>query len=99
MSEIAATLTPSTPPIAEPAPATKPVRQWRKAATRMDPEQAHRQGAAASSAFRAFGERDRVLAFLNEVHVDLGERPIDVAIASEEGLAEVERLIDAESAR
>lgn len=54
---------------------------------------AARQGRAASLAFAAFGERDAVMAFLNTHDDTLGGRPIDLAIASPEGLAAVEAAL------
>ena len=37
--------------------------------------------------------RDDAIAFLNADHDGLGGRPIDVAIASEEGIGRVERIL------
>ncbi|KZE14705.1 hypothetical protein AVT10_14560 [Sphingomonas hankookensis] len=57
---------------------------------RLTPDQATRQGQVATSAFRHFGERDAAMAFLNAHDETLGGRPLDLAIASAEGLASVE---------
>ena len=57
---------------------------------RLTPDQATRQGQVATSAFRRFGERDAAMAFLNAHDEALGGRPLDLAIASAEGLATVE---------
>lgn len=60
---------------------------------RLTPEQATRQGAASTMAFELLGGRDAAVAFLNETDEALGGRPLDVAIASEEGLEAVERKL------
>lgn len=57
---------------------------------RLTPDQATRQGQVATGAFRHFGERDAAMAFLNAHDEALGGRPLDLAIASAEGLALVE---------
>ena len=54
---------------------------------------ARRQGEITSYAFMLLGGREQALAFLNHVDVDLGGRPIDLAIASDEGCAVVERAL------
>ena len=60
---------------------------------RLTPDQATRQGQVATSAFRRFGERDKAMAFLNGHDEALGGRPLDLAIASAEGLASVEAVM------
>ncbi|MFD1033075.1 antitoxin Xre/MbcA/ParS toxin-binding domain-containing protein [Sphingomonas hankookensis] len=76
---------------AEPAPRPGAMKFRRKYTTvRLTPEQASRQGQVATSAFRRFGERDAAVAFLNAHDEALGGRPLDLAIASAEGLAQVE---------
>ncbi|MBD8679825.1 antitoxin Xre/MbcA/ParS toxin-binding domain-containing protein [Sphingomonas sp. CFBP 13720] len=65
---------------------------------RLTPEQAARQGQVATTAFRLFGERDAAVAFLNAHDDDLGGRPLDLAIASAEGLATVEASMAARTA-
>ncbi|MDJ0278950.1 DUF2384 domain-containing protein [Sphingomonas sp. 2R-10] len=76
---------------AEPAPRPGAMKFRRKYTTvRLTPEQASRQGQVATSAFRRFGERDAAMAFLNAHDDALGGRPLDLAIASAEGLATVE---------
>ena len=69
----------------------KTVKAWRKARERMDPAQAMRQGEAARRAFAVLGDRDSALSFLNGEHSALGGRPIDLAIASADGLESVLR--------
>lgn len=59
----------------------------------MAPDVAARQGRVASLAFAAFKEREAVMAFLNTHDDTLGGRPIDLAIASPEGLAAVEAAL------
>lgn len=76
---------------AEPTPRPGAMKFRRKYTTvRLTPEQASRQGQVATSAFRRFGERDAAMAFLNAHDEALGGRPLDLAIASAEGLATVE---------
>ena len=81
-------------PAAAPAePASRPggMKFRRKYTTvRLTPDQATRQGQVATSAFRHFGERDAAMAFLNAHDEALGGRPLDLAIASADGLATVE---------
>lgn len=77
-------------------PATKGFRK-RFTAARMAPEFAERQGRAARLAFEALG-KDEATRFLNGHDAVLGGRPIDLAIASAEGLAAVERAIAARKA-
>ena len=55
-----------------------------------------RQGRAVRAAHAAFGDIEAVRAFLNSHHQDLAGRPIDLAVASEDGLARVEAAIAAE---
>ncbi|MGN5375295.1 hypothetical protein [Sphingomonas hankookensis] len=76
---------------ADPAPRPGAMKFRRKYTTvRLTPEQASRQGQVATSAFRRFGERDAAMAFLNAHDETLGGRPLDLAIASAQGLATVE---------
>ena len=65
---------------------------------RLTPDQATRQGQVATSAFRRFGERDKAMAFLNGHDEALGGRPLDLAIASAEGLETVEAAMAARTA-
>ena len=90
----AATAPDLAPPEAAPAePTSRPgaMKFRRKYTTvRLTPDQATRQGQVATGAFRHFGERDAAMAFLNAHDETLGGRPLDLAIASAEGLASVE---------
>jgi hypothetical protein len=54
-----------------------------------------RQGRAVRAAQAALGSVEAVRAFLNSHHQDLAGRPIDLAVASEDGLARVEAAIAA----
>lgn len=72
-------------------------RPWASKLPRLAPAEAMRQGLAARYAWEAFGERERCLTFLNRPHPTLAARPIDIATASDEGLAAV-RSVLAESA-
>ena len=58
-----------------------------------------RQGRAVRSAHAALGSVEAVRAFLNTHHLALDARPIDLAVASDDGLASVEGAIAAESRR
>ncbi|MEP9400374.1 hypothetical protein [Sphingomonas sp. VNH70] len=77
-----------------PAPRPRSMQFTRKfQSVRLTPEQADRQGRIATGAFRHFGDRDRAMAFLNGHDDDLGGRPLDLAIASPEGLAACEAAL------
>ena len=54
-----------------------------------------RQGRAVNVAQAALGDVEAVRAFLNCHHPALGARPIDLAVASDDGLARVEAAITA----
>jgi uncharacterized protein (DUF2384 family) len=58
-----------------------------------------RQGRVVRSAQAALGSVEAVRAFLNSHHPALDARPIDLAVASDDGLAAVEAAIAAESRR
>jgi uncharacterized protein (DUF2384 family) len=64
----------------------------------LSPAEGKRQGRAVRAA-QALGDVAAVRAFLNFPHESLGGRPIDLAVASEAGMAAVEAAIDAECAR
>ncbi|MBW6521989.1 DUF2384 domain-containing protein [Sphingomonas sp. RHCKR47] len=85
-------------PAAQPAEAQRAVakpagRHFRPARVAMDRGAAARQGSIAQRAFLAFGNRDAAVAFLNTHDDALGQRPIDAAVASADGLAAAERLL------
>lgn len=58
-------------------------------------EQKQRQATVTAAAWRAFTSGQPMIAFLNSEHADLGARPLDVAINSDDGLAAVLRLLPA----
>ncbi len=60
---------------------------------RLERPQAERQGRITTLAFTQLG-RDEAIRFLNSHADSLGGRPIDVAIASEEGLAAVTEALE-----
>ena len=60
---------------------------------RLSPEESVRQGRIVNAARIAFADLDAVRAFLNGHHDGLGGRPLDLAIASDEGLVAVEAVI------
>ena len=61
----------------------------------LSPDQAARQGLVSRLAFDKLRQPAAVIAFLNTHDAALGGRPIDLAIASREGLLNVERALDA----
>jgi uncharacterized protein (DUF2384 family) len=70
----------------------------RRKAPLLSPDQTKRQGRAVRIAHAALGSVEAVRAFLNGHHAKLEGRPIDLAGASEAGLAAVEAAIMAASA-
>ena len=62
-------------------------------------EESVRQGTAVRTAAAALADTDAVRAFLNNHHVGLDGRPIDLAVASAAGLAAVEAAIGVEASR
>ena len=86
---------------AEPAPSAKPeIKRFRKRfdTVRLSPEAAARQGKAATAAWEKFRDSAAVVAFLNTDHPKLGGRPIDLAVASDAGLAAIKALLAAPDA-
>ena len=65
---------------------------------RLSREEAERQGRAARLAFEAFSEPGAAVLFLNSFDDGLGGRPIDLAVASAQGLSSVEQAIAARAA-
>lgn len=62
---------------------------------RLTAEQAARQGDAVRLAFDAFGGSAAAIAYLNQHDDALGGRPIDLVVASPEGLASVAQAMAA----
>lgn len=56
---------------------------------RLDDAQKKRQAVVADAAWRAFRDRDRVIAFLNTPDTELGGRPLDLATDGDAGLCAV----------
>jgi uncharacterized protein (DUF2384 family) len=78
-----------------PEPAAKTPRSYfRRPTVKLSPQAAARQGAVTQLAFLVMG-RDAAIAFLNGPHADLAARPLDLAIESAEGAAQVETAIRA----
>ena len=67
----------------------------RNIVSRLAPEQIERQGRISRLAFEALGQPAEAITFLNTHHAALGGRPIDLAIASLEGLLDVEQALSA----
>lgn len=65
----------------------------------LDPDIARRQGEITKYAFLTLGSSAAAIGFLNAAHDDLGARPLDVAMASNDGFATVQRLIEAAAAK
>ena len=66
------------------------MRQFRKSnLPRLAPDQARRQGQITQCALLLLG-REGAIAFLNSDNARLGGRPLDLAMASEDGCAGVE---------
>lgn len=65
------------------------MRFRKNASPRLSASEARRQGEVSRLAFLLLG-RERAIAFLNDDHAELGDRPLDLAIASEAGYAGVE---------
>lgn len=82
-------------PAAPTADAPRRGRTFRKSRPPMLQAAAARQARIASLAWTTLGNRERVMAFLNADHPELGARPLDLAIASDAGLAQVERVLSA----
>jgi hypothetical protein len=80
---------------AAPAPAAKPRMPFRRfvAKTRMTPDDARRQSSIVQAAWKSFGEREPAMAFLNTHQDELDGRPLDIATASDEGLAAIQQLL------
>jgi uncharacterized protein (DUF2384 family) len=60
---------------------------------RLSADEAKRQGEVTRLALAALVDAGAALSFLNTRHAELDGRPIDLAIASPEGLAAVEKII------
>jgi len=82
-----------TVPAAAPAKPRMPFRRF-VAKTRMTPDDARRQSSIVQAAWKSFGEREPAMAFLNTHQDDLDGRPLDIATASDEGLAAVQKMLD-----
>jgi hypothetical protein len=79
----------------EAAPEKPGYRRFRRpfSAVRLDPAAAARQGKLASVAYDKFKDFAKVKEFMNAENDTLGGRPIDLAVASPEGLAAVEAFL------
>ena len=84
------------PEAQEPADDQRPTRKpFRKRFTenRLSPESAARQGRITMLAWEKLGGTDAAREFLNSFDEALGVRPLDLAVASTEGLDAVEKAI------
>lgn len=76
-----------------------PFRRRSRAGPVLSRDEGKRQGRVVRAAQAALGSVAAVRDFLNSHHDDLGGRPLDVAVASEAGLAAVEAEVSAEAGR
>ncbi|MCW3848738.1 hypothetical protein OF829_15990 [Sphingomonas sp. LB-2] len=88
-------MTEETAAVAEATPEKPGYKRFRRpfSAVRLDPAAAARQGKAASLAYERFKDFAAVKLFLNTHDDTLGGRPIDLAVASAEGLSSVEAFL------
>jgi len=83
----------------EAAPAAEPSRSPMRRSRSFDnrpaltPDQRRRQARIVRLAMDTLGSADAIKGFLNDRHEGLGGRPLDLALASDEGLAAAEALI------
>lgn len=75
------------------APAPRPMRARWSDRPKLTPGAAMRQGNVTKLAFELLGGKDAAIAYLNADSVELGGRPLDVAIESAEGFQRVERAL------
>ncbi len=73
----------------------KPQFRSRMNQPRLTSEEAARQGRVSRLAFDTLRQPAAVIAFLNTHDPELGGRPIDLAVASVDGLLSVERALTA----
>lgn len=71
------------------APQKRPFFKSRHGAPKLSQDRALRQGQVTHLAFSLLGGRDPAVAFLNTFSQSLGGRPLDVAMANDEGLTSV----------
>jgi hypothetical protein len=76
----------SAPPVNE---RKRSFHNWRKAPSPLPRQQLDRLGLITQFAYKALGDRDSAMAFLNTYHDSLGARPLDLAGASVAGYAAV----------
>jgi hypothetical protein len=85
---------PATPAPVLADPAAKPgAKRFHRFKPAMPREAAARQAQIAGQAWSVFKDRDAVMAFLNTHRDDLGGRPLDIAIASDDGLRSVAAVL------
>ena len=85
---------PEAAPVAD-TPSRSPMRRSRSFDNRptLTPDQRRRQARIVRLAMDTLGSADAIKGFLNDHHETLGGRPLDLALASDEGLAAAEALI------
>jgi len=67
----------------------------RRYAPAQSPDESRRQAELVQCAWSHFRDAAPMIAFLNTRHEELAARPLTLAIESDNGLARVERLLDA----
>ena len=87
--------------VERPEPRRPSYSHFRKARTGpvLSPEASARQGQAVRAAATALADMDAARLFLNSHHDGLDGRPLDLAVASDDGLAAVEAAICIEARR
>lgn len=75
------------------APARRRSMDFRRRRPAMPAEQSKRQSVLVESAWRHFRESAPMIAFLNTHHETLGALPLHLAIESDEGLEQVQKLL------
>lgn len=80
--------------MSEPKSLGSPSAHWKRRlkVSPIPPDHAKRQGAITTTAYLVLG-REAAIVFLNTAHSELGGRPIDVAMGSDEGRNRVEAEI------
>ena len=68
--------------------------RWPDKRPKLDRDAARRQGEITTLAMKTLG-RDEAIAFMNTDNTEMGGRPIDLAVESEEGRARVETALTA----
>ena len=80
----------------DPQPRSRPSRKkflWHDISLRMTPDQSRRQSELMREAWKSLETKDAVIAFLNMPSGSVGNRPLSLALASDDGLASARKLL------